>query len=226
MLLEDRERAMNMADQHKQMNKVRVIRSTGINHSNMMNESNHAQKKQTYEAYLKQFQAEKIIKLQDGGTSFLEEIDEEELSRPNSAMKNQEHLNAAYQTNEALLGDLKTKEFDIFEVVMNKFNMHSATGSNSHGCFSQQIRMQPPDILKSIVQNPLGNIGLGGQAQNHHAPAIPLSARPGSMSHAARESAQDLIMKAKAGIQQGDFMKETHINFQMGELSEKQGQLA
>ena len=45
MLLEDRERAMNMADQHKQMNKVRVIRSTGINHSNMMNESNHAQKK-------------------------------------------------------------------------------------------------------------------------------------------------------------------------------------
>ena len=86
--------------------------------------------------------------------------------------------------------------------------------------------MQPPDILKSIVQNPLGNIGLGNQAQNHHAPAIPLSARPGSMSHSARESAQDLIMKAKAGIQQGDFMKETHINFQMGELSEKQGQLA
>jgi len=33
------------------------------------------------------------------------------------------------------------------------------------------------------------------------------------MSHASRESAQDLIMKAKAGIQQGDFMKETHINF-------------
>ena len=90
-----------------------------------------------------------------------------------------------------------------------------ATGSSgsTHGCFSQQIRMQPPDILKSIVQNPLGNIGLGSQAQNHHAPAIPLSARPGSMSHASRESAQDLIMKAKAGIQQGDFMKETHINF-------------
>jgi len=30
--------------------------------------------------------------------------------------------------------------------------------------------------------------------------------------------AQDLIMKAKAGIQQGDFLKESSINFQMGEL--------
>ena len=93
----------------------------------------------------------------------------------------------------------------------------------SRGCFSQQIRMQPPDILKSIVQNPLGNVGLGNQTQNHHAPAIPLSARPGSMVLSSKEQAQDLIMKAKAGIQQGDFMKETHINFQMGELQEKQG---
>ena len=72
--------------------------------------------------------------------------------------------NAAYYTNEELLGDLKVKEFDIFEVVMNKFNMQSTAedkASGKHGCFSQQIRMQPPDILKSIVQNPLGNIGLG-----------------------------------------------------------------
>ena len=39
----------------------------------------------------------------------------------------------------------------------------------------------------------------------------------------ARDSTSDLILKAKAGVQQGDFMKETHINFQMGELSERQG---
>ena len=60
--------------------------------------------------------------------------------------------------------------------------------------------MQPPDILKSIIQNPLGNVGLGAQAQNHHAPAIPLSCRPGSIGLSAKESAQDLIIKAKAGI--------------------------
>lgn len=57
--------------------------------------------------------------------------------------------------------------------------------------------------------------------QTHHAPAIPFSARPGSHQVNFRESAQDLILKAKAGIQQGDFLKETHINFQMGELAEK-----
>ena len=72
------------------------------------------------------------------------------------------------------------------------------------------------------MQNPLGNIGFGPNSQQHHAPAIPLSARPGSLHQQLnRESAQDLIMKAKAGIQQGDFLKETHINYQMGELSEK-----
>ena len=53
------------------------------------------------------------------------------------------------------------------------------------------------------------------------APAIPLKARPG-FGVSVRESTQDLIMKAKAGLQKGDFIKETQINFQMGELSEKQ----
>lgn len=32
-------------------------------------------------------------------------------------------------------------------------------------------------------------------------------------------------MKAKAGIQQGDFLKESSINFQMGEMSETQSKL-
>ena len=177
-----------MIEKQKQLNQVRVLRADGVNHSNMMNESNHAKKRANYDDYLKMFQHEKIIKLKDGGDSFLNEIDEE-LSRPPSP--GGQELNAAYHRNEQLLDDLKVKEFDIFEVVINKFNMHTSTGSGSasHGCFSQQIRMQPPDILKSIVQNPLGNIGLGNQAQNHHAPAIPLSARPGSIAHSMRESA-------------------------------------
>ena len=106
---------------------------------------------------------------------------------------------AAYKDNEKLLHELINQEFDIFEVVMKKFNMHSTT-ENNHGCFSQQIRMQPPDIFKSIIQNPLGVIGPGPQSQNHHAPAIPLSCRPGSIGLHSRETAQDLIMKAKAGI--------------------------
>ena len=47
-------------------------------------------------------------------------------------------------------------------MVINKFSMN--TSGPNQGCFSQQIRMQPPDILKSIVQNPLGNIGIGNNA--------------------------------------------------------------
>ena len=40
-----------------------------------------------------------------------------------------------------------------------------------------------------------------------------------------KQVAQDLIMKAKAGIQQGDFLRESSINFQMGDMTESQGQL-
>ena len=61
-----------MLEKQQRANGVKVIRSeNGVNHSNMMNESNHAHKKATYEAYLKQMQPDKIIKLKDGGTSFL-----------------------------------------------------------------------------------------------------------------------------------------------------------
>ena len=104
-------------------------------------------------------------------------------------------------SGEDILSDLKLGQFDILDLVMDKFNM---TGSNSskNGCFSQQIRMQPPDILKSIVQNPLGSIGVGSQSQVHHAPAIPLAARTGIPGIGSqKELAQDLIMKAKDGIQ-------------------------
>ena len=55
MLLGDRERANKILEQQKKQNQVRVIRSTGVNHSNMMNESNHALKKASYENYIKQF---------------------------------------------------------------------------------------------------------------------------------------------------------------------------
>ena len=102
-----------------------------------MNESNHAAKKAGYENYMLQFQAEKIVRLQDGGSSFLDEIDEEQ-SRPMTGNRRNpdSDLNSAYHTNEELLGDLKVKDFDIFEVVINKFNMQSSAGQN-HGCFSQ-----------------------------------------------------------------------------------------
>lgn len=65
-----------------------------------------------------------MIKLEDGGNSFLDEIDEERGRQVGTTHSGNE-LNAVYQTNEELLGDLKVKEFDIFEVVINKFNMQS-----------------------------------------------------------------------------------------------------
>lgn len=43
MLLGDRERANKVLEQQKYNNQIKVLQSsTGVNHSNMLNESNHA----------------------------------------------------------------------------------------------------------------------------------------------------------------------------------------
>ena len=44
-----------MIEKQKQLNQVRVLRADGVNHSNMMNESNHAKKRANYDDYLKMF---------------------------------------------------------------------------------------------------------------------------------------------------------------------------
>lgn len=103
----------------------------------------------------------------------------------------------------------------------------STKDNQDKGCFTQQIRMQPPDMLRSTIQNPLGSVGMGSKVTILKAPSIPLSVRSSALHKplSMHENVQDLILKAKAGIQKGDFIKETHINFQMGELSESQNQL-
>lgn len=133
-------------------------------------------------------------------------------------------INFLGKFNENLLDDLLLKEFDLLEVIKAKFNMNSAE-THSYSCFSQQIKIKPPDVLKSVLQSSSANHFSASQnvfVTSHTvlAPAIPLKARPG-FGVSVRESTQDLIMKAKAGLQKGDFIKETQINFQMGELSEK-----
>ena len=65
---------------------------------------------------------------------------------------------------------------------------------------------------------------MGSKVTIVKAPSIPLAARSNQMNKlmGMHENVQDLILKAKAGIQKGDFIKETHINYQMGEVSEAQ----
>lgn len=62
----------------------------------------------------------------------MDEIDE---SNVEVGMRKSVFNDAAYKDNEKLLHELINQEFDIFEVVMKKFNMHSTT-ENNHGCFS------------------------------------------------------------------------------------------
>ena len=75
----------------------------------MLNESNHAGKKAVIDAYNKRHGDEKMIKLYDGGSSFLDEIDEDQKVQ-NIKLRNKDindeigyNLNQEYKQNNELL---------------------------------------------------------------------------------------------------------------------------
>ena len=60
------------------MNKVKVLNADGINHSNMINASDHQLRKTTQTAFKINAQDDGVIQVNDGGVSYLDEIDEEQ----------------------------------------------------------------------------------------------------------------------------------------------------
>ena len=88
-----------------------------VNSSNLMNESDHAGKKAIIESYNKRHGSaegpKRMIKLYDGGSSFLDEIDEDQKVE-NISLKNFNQQdngsrytsNANYRQNEKLLDEL------------------------------------------------------------------------------------------------------------------------
>lgn len=95
-----------------------MLSSDLVNTSNMLNLSEHKRRKELQSAY-KKLGSDKLIKVPDGGESFLEEI--EDGSDHKKSAKNFHPLHGGLQGN--LLDDLESKEFDLLEMVLKKFNM-------------------------------------------------------------------------------------------------------
>lgn len=86
------------------------MKNVDLNHSNMLNESQHNCKKITMSGFLKSNSPDKVIKLADGGDEFLLEL---------KGSKSSEKLYGQSQ----ILTDLYNEDsFDIIEIIMNKFN--------------------------------------------------------------------------------------------------------
>jgi hypothetical protein len=80
----------------------------------MLNLSSHQRKKDIQNAFSK-IQPEAIIQIQDGGESFLQEIED--------AQEEAYKMTGVPEVNANLLDELKLSEFDLIEVIMTKFNM-------------------------------------------------------------------------------------------------------
>ncbi|CDW79135.1 tpr domain containing protein [Stylonychia lemnae] len=209
-LLSNQRIIQHARDEKREMERIKQMQNCEVNHSNMLNDSQHALKQSTVRGFSKVNSPEKQIRLDDGGESILQE-----LSVGQSAGKSK------FEMHE--MAKLEQEEtFDIIEVIMKKFNSvsnekkHMGTSKKAQpktqSFFSQQIHVQCPDGYNATVAAPLAP-GSGW------APSIPAGNK-----NLYKASLQDMTMRARAGVQVGDVQKEAHMAYCLGVLNENQEQ--
>lgn len=112
-----------------ELDRIMPIKNLELNHSNMMNESQHETKKNTKVGYMKT--NDKVITIEDGGESIMKELKLTGNS-PNS--------------------NKIEDETDIIEYMMNKYNSSGKQQigdkkqkKQSESIFSSQIEVEPPE---------------------------------------------------------------------------------
>ena len=166
-----------------------------LNHSNMVNNSQHDLLK-TIQTNFKKSQNDYEISDDEGGSA-----DEEE---------DKEEMASTYrQSDTNLLNELiNNTQDDLVKIVLRKFN-HKRGQKGNPSFFVQQIHVQPPEGLNATVAAPLTPGG-------GWAPSIP-HVNPNLM----KTSLKDLTIRAKAGVQAGDVQKEAHMAYNLAALSEE-----
>jgi len=79
---------------------------------------------------------------------------------------------------------------------------------NKKNFFNQLIQIKPPEGINAVVASPLMD-------SKGWAPSIP------SMQLSKKTNINDLMMRARGGIQAGDIPKEAHMAFYLGIMNEE-----
>lgn len=79
---------------------------------------------------------------------------------------------------------------------------------NKRNFFNQLIQIKPPEGINAVVASPL-------MESKGWAPSIP------SMQLSKKTNINDLMMRARGGIQAGDIPKEAHMAFYLGIMNEE-----
>jgi hypothetical protein len=109
------------------------------------------------------------------------------------------------QGNHSIINE---QEMDSFSKYLSSKYIPKPKDENKSNFFNQLIQIKPPEGINAVVASPL--IDSKGWA-----PSIP------SMQLPKKTNINDLMMRARGGIQAGDISKEAHMAFYLGAMNEE-----
>ena len=138
--------------------KIKMEHNVELNHSNMMNESNHGIRHLSSMNYLKGSPMKTKSKIASMGGEYKPPHQLPPLGSGSKIMKNLEADPLIKdllddEPEDIMVGDEGEMLDEVLEIVMKKFN--SKIKSESESFFSQQIQVQPPEGLNATVAAPL-----------------------------------------------------------------------
>ena len=155
-------------------------------------------------------------KVDTSSLSLINEKDE------NKKLKEQNNLSQSYKNNELLKSNLSlyfnniSIEKEIDTSLLNKYlydkfilNQNSSNDAKK-SYFNQLIQIKPPKGVNSISSNPF----IENQGFSPSIPSLDIDDMNTNIN--------ELLIRAKGGIKNGDITKEAHMAFYLGQLSEKE----
>jgi len=98
-------------------------------------------------------------------------------------------------------------QIDSLNTFLNSKFIPKLKDENKKNFFNQLIQIKPPEGINAVVASPLMD-------SKGWAPSIP------SMQLSKKTNINDLMMRARGGIQAGDIPKEAHMAFYLGIMNE------
>jgi len=98
-------------------------------------------------------------------------------------------------------------QIDSLNIFLNSKFIPKLKDENKKNFFNQLIQIKPPEGINAVVASPLMD-------SKGWAPSIP------SMQLSKKTNINDLMMRARGGIQAGDIPKEAHMAFYLGIMYE------
>jgi hypothetical protein len=125
-----------------------------------------------------------------------------------SSDKKNSQRNLLDKEEEGALNVAVEEQIDNLHIFLSSKFIPKLKDDNKKNFFNQLIQIKPPEGINAVVASPLMD-------SKGWAPSIP------SMQLSKKTNINDLMMRARGGIQAGDIPKEAHMAFYLGIMNEE-----